>query len=180
MSRALFLFAPFLLALGGCQQAAWKAGASADDFKRDEIACRSTHNDDALVSQCLRDKGWSVANFEAPIDDAEMQTPGNANTPVDQAAPPPLTGNVRNSNDPPIEKKLTASADPLHRQSVQTWWKAGAQAADFQVDAERCLTQLGEQHTPDYAKHLYTRALVQCLRESGWYAGRDPVYTPLR
>ncbi|MFT3928784.1 MAG: hypothetical protein QM709_00690 [Spongiibacteraceae bacterium] len=191
MPRALFFFAPLFFVVSGCQQAAWKAGASADDFKRDELACRTATSNDDAVSQCLRDKGWSLATFAAPADDNALSTP---NTATADSEPSPLTESVRSTPEaiahPPAatktgdnelsNPKAVAPVDPLQRQSVQTWWKAGAQAADFQIDAERCLTQLGEPHTPDYANHLYTRAMIKCLRESGWYAGKDPVYTPLR
>lgn len=197
MSRRPFFFAPFLVllsvALTGCQQAAWKAGASADDFKRDELACKEQAGDDAAISQCLRNKGWSLANFDAQAD-SEYSSTTNESTPTPESAPPPLSESVRKSPTPSAQTdateepkaiasksgKAAAPADPMQRQSVQTWWKAGAQAADFQIDADRCLSQLGEQHKPDYAKRLYTRATVTCMRERGWYAGRDPVYTPLR
>lgn len=198
MSRPVFFFAPFLLVLCplvlcGCQQMAWKAGASADDFKRDEQICREQGRDDSDVAQCLRDKGWSLASFSTPADGGEViPAPEEANAATAPDNPSPLTESVSpqpapssqagNKADPVAIKneKSAAPINPLQRQSVQTWWKAGAHAADFQIDAERCLTQLGEQHTPDYAKRLYTRGMVSCLREHGWYAGSGPVYTPLR
>lgn len=182
-----------ILTLCGCQQAAWKAGATADDFKRDEQICRAQTTDDAEVPQCLRDKGWSLANFDASTDDQNIPAANETNTAIIEGAHSPATDSTQttaDSNSPNSmneanavatkTERSTASTDPLQRKSVQTWWKAGAHAADFQIDADRCLTQLGEQHVPDYPKHLYTRGMIGCLRAQGWYAGSDPVYTPLR
>lgn len=181
MTRALLFYVPLFFILSGCQHAAWKAGASADDFKHDELSCRTTHNDNAMISQCLRDKGWSLASFAEAADEAAIPMPDSANTAADKTASSPLIENVRSAEQGSSQPSATATPnDPLQQQSVQSWWKAGAQAADFQIDTEHCLTQLGEQHAPNYEKHLYTRALVRCLRNGGWYAGRDPVYTPLR
>ena len=187
MLRAAFFFAPFIVVLAGCQQAAWKAGANADDLKRDELACRERGDESAIV-QCLRDKGWYLAEFQRPTDEEDVVD----NNGIDNSTPltepvreqqNSLPTNIVTTNPQPsaknTEKPITKN-DPLQKQSVQTWWKAGAHAADFQIDAERCLAQLGEQHTPDYPKRLYTRATINCLRERGWYAGSGPVYTPLR
>lgn len=154
--RSLPVLGLLIFTLSGCQQAAWKAGAGADDLNRDEQTCRKqTPDDDTAVKQCLRDKGWTITDFSTSA--------ANENAALAAAA----------SSNP-------APSDPLQRQSVQTWWKAGALAADFHVDENICLEQLGTQHTPNYAQHLYTGAMINCLREHGWSAGRDPVYTPLR
>ncbi len=154
--RPLLVPLPLIWALCACQQAAWKAGASADDLQRDQQACRArASGDDAASRQCLREKGWTVAEPGAALDN---------NDTVPASAPAPKR----------------APSDPLQKQSVQTWWKAGAQAADFNTDANTCAEQLGAQHTPDFVKHLYTRALVNCLHARGWFAGQDPAYTPLR
>ena len=186
MSRTALFFAPFILMLAGCQQAAWKAGASADDLKRDELACRE-RGDEAVIVQCLRDKGWYLAEFQSANNDEDVIENGSNNsTPLtepvrDQQNASPTSQVITNPQSPAKNtEKPTTNNDPLQKQSVQTWWKAGAHAADFQIDADRCLAQLGEQHIPDYSKRLYTRATINCLRERGWYAGSGPVYTPLR
>lgn len=202
--RQLFVFTPLILVLSACQQAAWKMGASADDLKRDEQICRNQSDDDAAIQQCLRSKGWTVTDYSVPVDDNAAASVASATdnaatadnittntttpTPTKTSAPralpsgttaPPTTINsgTAKTNIPDVKR---APADPLQRLSVQTWWKAGAQAADFNLDAKTCLDKLGELHAPDYNKRLYTRAMVDCLRERGWYSGRDPVYTPLR
>lgn len=189
--RTLLVSVPLIAALSACQQAAWKAGASADDFNRDERACHSIDSDEVHIKQCLRDKGWTLAAF-APADDNTPPT-------TTATAPTPLIKSVSNENratinserasddadDAVIKNGKTAvtpprAVDPLQKISIQTWWKAGGQAADFDADANTCLAQLGSDHTPDYAQHLYTQAMKSCLRTHGWYAGYDPVYTPLR
>lgn len=179
LPRSLLLTAPLILLLSACQQAAWKAGASADDFSRDEQNCRAqTHGDQAATHQCLRDQGWSIAAFSAASGEPAASAASEAATASSTSAPLDTDAKSKqlNSSAAPAPQ----SADPLQKLSVQTWWKAGAQAADFNRDATLCLQQLGDQHTPDYAQHLYTRAMANCLRTHGWYAGHDPVYTPLR
>lgn len=202
--RALFVLAPLILMLSACQQAAWKAGATADDLKRDEQACRAqTPADDAAIKQCLRGKGWAVTDFSPATESDTAENNPAPNTAISPTAQPvvtplsktasPKSGAVASAennavkSENPADNAAIADAptskrapDPLQRQSVQSWWKAGAQAADFNTDANACLEQLGAQHTPDYTQHLYTRAMVSCLRARGWFAGRDPVYTPLR
>jgi hypothetical protein len=201
--RPLLLLVLMISTLSACQQAAWKAGATSEDLKRDEQTCRSqVLDDDAAIKQCLRAKGWTVTDFSSSSDSdsaASSESTPNVTTSSIAAQPSssPLNTTVRPENNAPTNiaadkkniksaepevnplKKITPS-DPLQRVQVQTRWKAGAQAADFNADASVCLEQLGMQHKPDYAKHLFTRATVSCLRARGWYAGSDPVYTPLR
>ncbi|HET8710646.1 MAG TPA: hypothetical protein VFM32_04680 [Spongiibacteraceae bacterium] len=192
--RALLILTPFAFVLCACQQAAWKAGANADDLKHDEQTCRAqSHDDQNATKQCLRAKGWTITEFNEPDDAAaaEMTTPtaSTSQAPLEQSAREnsesavSAVGNETTANSAPsglVAATSTRNTDPLQKQSVQTWWKAGAQAADFNKDAGVCLEQLGAQHTPDYAQHLYTRSMVSCLRTRGWIAGHDPVYTPLR
>lgn len=171
-----------------CQQVAWKAGGTSDDLKRDEQACRAqiATADDEALKQCLRTNGWTVTNFkQASV--AEEIAPENiepAPTPTDKSAAAATT-TVPSAPIPSTaaNKPIATAAkpkDPMQRQSIQTWWKAGAQASDFKAAESVCISELGEQHTPDYAQHLYTRALMSCLQTRGWHAGYDPVYTPLR
>ncbi|HEY3699274.1 MAG TPA: hypothetical protein VGK97_08085 [Spongiibacteraceae bacterium] len=202
----LLVFAVFTLI--ACQQAAWKQGGTAEDLKRDEQACQAKvpAGDDELVKQCLRGKGWTVTDFRtAPTEDETESAAAEA--PPSPTAPA-LSNKTSDINTSPTPDKSTSNApvpppatsaapatptssaapaavkrqpkDPMQRQSIQTWWKAGAQAADFKTDESACLDQLGEQHRPDYVQHLYTRALMSCLQTHGWHAGYDPVYTPLR
>jgi len=180
---------PLLFALSACQQAAWKAGASADDLRRDEASCRAQQSEAIATAQCLRDKGWKVADYQPPPEARRSDNIERAHSPAANGAP--LTETVSAGATPPsgavtaTPREKTAGSmnnpiDPLQKLSVQTWWKAGAQAGDFDRDSDGCLSQLGEQHRPDYPAHLYSRALVECLRERGWRAGYDPVYAPLR
>ena len=194
MSLRPLLLILALFPLAACQQVAWKAGSTGDDLKRDEQICRAqirTEDDDALKG-CLRAKGWTVTDFKREPA-AEEAAPENAmaNDPapvaaVDSGKTVASTGTTSTASVAAPATATTKPAavakpkDPLQRQSVQTWWKAGAQASDFKVDESACLTQLGETHTPDYVQHLYARALMNCLQTRGWHAGYDPVYTPLR
>lgn len=187
--------------LTACQQAAWKQGGTADDLKRDEQVCRAEMpaGDEEIVKQCLRGKGWTVTDFRtAPIEDAtepaatespptatalSKASDNSASPAPDKSmsnAPMPTSATSATSSTTPVAAVKRQSKDPMQRQSIQTWWKAGAQAADFKTDESACLDQLGEQHRPDYVRHLYTRALMGCLQTHGWHAGYDPVYTPLR
>jgi hypothetical protein len=200
-SRSLLVLFPFILFVSACQQIAWKAGATAEDLKRDEHTCRAqTPASDADIRQCLHNKGWTIANTgaslndDAVIDSPEERAATTAQTPftttqtpatTNQAPASPLSQSVSHSPSTPAhaadtEKTATATPNPLRKQSVQSWWKAGAQASDFNIDINSCLTQLGEQHTPDYTQHLYTRAMTDCLRTHGWFAGSNPTFTPLR
>jgi hypothetical protein len=204
--RSLFISMSLISMLCACQQAAWKAGASADDFRRDEQVCRAqAHEDSNVTRECLRGKGWTVADLRGAVDEGAEVAGDNAaiaTLPPNSSIALPLNSSV--SQMPVLRDVQNAAADthnvagdtvpaniaktaavsnapnPLQRHSVQAWWKAGAQAADFNNDVNACVEKLGEQHAPDYQRHLYTLALTNCLRERGWYAGSDPVYTPLR
>ena len=162
--------------LTACTQVAWKSGAGTDDLKRDTAACREKFSDDDGIKQCLHDKGWTISDFSSPANaDAETDTAPAA--PTSTASTSAATART---SMPASKPETKIAADPNAKISVQTWWKAGAQAADFNSDASACLQTLGPGDTPDYALHRYSLPLIKCLRQRGWYAGRDPVYKPLR
>lgn len=172
------LTAALLLALAGCSQVAWKTGGSAEDLKRDEQVCSAQAAADTAVRQCLQDKGWSISDFSAPPTAATAQP-----SPVAAAAAPARVGAgvaATPAATGTLQTAATSAPDPLAPRAIQTWWKAGGAAADFNVDANACVDQLGSAYQPDYAKHLYSEALVGCLEQRGWHAGYDPVFTPLR
>lgn len=184
------------LGIAGCGSVAWKQGAGATDLQRDETECRAQQPSDDAAAKCMRDKGWTITQFGAP-EDVVAQSPARTSKPAvndesdtAESAPTgtiavtPLASDAEgkdptlNAKAPTADTKTTTSANA--KINVQSWWKAGAQAADFNNDANGCVATLGVEHTPDYAKRLYSYGLTQCLRDKGWHAGANPIYAPSR
>lgn len=179
----------------GCQQMAWKPGASAADLDRDTAACEADHAEQQAVHDCLRKRGWSVrvpksTELEAmesadEVDAAPVAT-GAGVLPATAAAPAtPASGAAATAATVPAEPRAgTAPAprnksvplspssravDPLHRSNIQAWWKMGGQGDALTADMNACVDQLGPQHKPDLEKRLYTRGLIDCLKAKGWF-----------
>lgn len=180
------LIALALLGSGGCGPIALKQGSSAADLHRDEAECRAQQPTDEGTSKCLRDKGWTITQFSAP-DSAVAASPATSVAPASvsptSATPSTDSAKAPSENSVALAPKAVApdaAVNPQAKVTVQSWWKAGAQAADFNSDANTCVALLGTDHTPDYAARLYSNGLVNCLREHGWRAGYNPVYTAPR
>lgn len=175
-----------VLSLTACTQVAWKSGSNGDDLKRDDTACREKFSTDDDIKSCLQEKGWTISDFRAPADTVDA-APIVAAGSQSAALPAPaksdggsvamIPASASTASTAPATKK---AADPNAKIVIQTWWKAGAQAADFNTDERACIETLGASSAPDYEKRLYSQPLIKCLQQHGWYAGRDPVYTPLR
>lgn len=174
-SLSLILFPVLMFGMIGCGPIAWKQGSGAADLQRDETECRAQQPTDDGAAKCLRDRGWTVTQFAVPDTTTTPAMPNVKSSPAREVT-------NRNTNDNEIVTSAVDSetVDPQATIIVQSWWKAGAQASDFNVDANSCLNTLGVENTPDYTQHRYSQPLVQCLRERGWRAAQNPTYTPAR
>ncbi|MBK7951296.1 MAG: hypothetical protein IPK00_21680 [Deltaproteobacteria bacterium] len=56
------------LALTGCADVVFKAGASPGDIQRDEVACREQAEDDAAYDACMTERGYHLARTEGALD----------------------------------------------------------------------------------------------------------------
>lgn len=55
------------LALTGCADVVFKAGASPGEIQRDEIACREQAEDDAAYDACMTERGYHLARTEGAL-----------------------------------------------------------------------------------------------------------------
>jgi hypothetical protein len=182
------LLATAVATLGGCQQVAWKPGASAADLDRDTAACKAQYADREAANECLRKRGWVLRLPKAEAEEvAEDETaeamPATAGaaapaaTPLPAAAPAsgavqaaPAASEPRSGTAAaPRNKSVPKPVDPLKPVTIQAWWKMGGQAVALTADTDACVATLGPRHQPDLTKRLYTRALVDCLKGKGWY-----------
>lgn len=191
MRCVLFVFCTAaMLLLGGCQQIAWKPGASAADLERDTAACKAQFADEPAAQSCLKQRGWVLrqpaSNNESPAADgdnssaadndampccASQATAGAATAaPEKPASAQPIAADSMPAK--PVSAKPAVAKDkkidPLATTLIQAWWKTGAQAADLSADQEACVEKLGPAHRPDLQKRLYTRGLIDCLVARGW------------
>jgi hypothetical protein len=189
----LACLATMTVLFSGCQQMAWKPGASSADLDRDTAACEAEHAEQQAVHDCLRKRGWVVRvpkrTEEEVIEAAEESDaapaavavgagviPATAVAPATPSAgaatavtlpAEPGTGTaavVRNKSVPPAKV-----VDPLRRSNVQAWWKMGGQSDALTGDMDACVAQLGPEHKPDLEQRLYTRGLIDCLKGKGWF-----------
>lgn len=177
---SLVLLATAVAMLGGCQQVAWKPGASAADLDRDTAACKAQYADKETANDCLRKRGWVL---RVPRADAEEAAADEVAEPNPAAAAPlaapvatPFGGTAPAASEPragtavaPRNKSVPKPVDPLKPVSIQAWWKMGGQAGALTADIDTCVATLGPQHQPDLTTRRYTRALVDCLKGKGWY-----------
>lgn len=185
----LACLATVTIVFSGCQQMAWKPGASPADLDRDTAACESGNAEQQAVHDCLRKRGWVVRvpkrGEEEPVEEAEAAVVTGAGVQPATAVAPAMPGAgaaaaavstpaepgmgtapaPRNKSVPPTPKKV----DPLHRSNIQAWWKMGAQGDALTADMDACVDQLGPEHRPDLQNRLYTRGLIDCLKGRGWF-----------
>lgn len=181
----LACLATMTIFFGGCQQVAWKPGASSADLDSDTAACEADHAETAAVQDCLRKRGWVLRVPKPSIDpdepaaDAEPPVATGAGTPPAAAPALPAAGaestaspasEPRSSAAPaPRNKSVPKPVDPLKRSQIQAWWKMGGQGDALTADTDGCVGQLGPEHKPDLEKRLYTRGLIDCLKGKGWF-----------
>lgn len=189
-TRFVFL-ATAVAMLGGCQQIAWKPGASSADLDRDTAACEAQYQDETAVRDCLRKRGWSLrlpkqsageSAEEVEEVEEEVVIPGAvaAPDPAQPAVPMPASGAVAappaaasepTSGTPaPVRRKAVPKpVDPNKPILVQAWWKMGSGADALDADLNTCVETLGPTHRPDLQQRLYTRALIDCMKGKGWF-----------
>jgi hypothetical protein len=179
--------------LGGCQQVAWKPGASSTDLDRDMASCAADHAERAAQQDCLRKRGWVVRVPKAAADaepaDEETDegmaaaptavaagagvlpsTTAAPATPAAGAGAAPATMAVDpGAGTKPATRNKSVPVDPLRRSQVQAWWKMGGQGDALSADIGACVDQLGPEHKPDLQQRLYTRGLIDCLKGKGWF-----------
>jgi hypothetical protein len=186
----LACLATMTVLFSGCQQMAWKPGASSADLDRDTAACEADHAEQTAVQDCLRKRGW-VIRIPKPTEEELVDSPAEpdavpapvavgAGTPAAAVAPAmPATGAAAPAipaAEPrsgtavaPRNKSVPKPVDPMRRSEIQAWWKMGGQADALTSDMDSCVGQLGPEHKPDLQKKLYTRGLIDCLKGKGWF-----------
>lgn len=174
------LLVPMVLLGAGCQQIAWKPGASAADLDGDTALCEARSADQGAVHDCLRKRGWVVRVPKQPVEEMEPEAADAAaaeplptaaesrpsiKAPADTAAGEPRSTTASVPRHKPVPKPV----DPLKPVLVQAWWKLGGQSDALTADMDSCVETLGAAHKPDLQKRLYTRALIDCMKGKGWF-----------
>jgi hypothetical protein len=178
--------AAMTMLFSGCQQMAWKPGASSSDLDRDTAACEAGGGEQAAVHDCLRKRGWvvrvpkpadEIVESTVEADTAPVAETGAGPLPAGTAPAMPATGAAEPGSGTAAEPRnksvpaVTAPkpVDPLRRSNIQAWWKMGGQGDALSADMNTCVETLGILHKPDLEKRLYTRGLIDCLKGKGWY-----------
>lgn len=184
MRTAQISYLALVLALSACGgEFAYKQGAGADALGQDRQACQKSGQP---YEACMNAKGWKVHKLddENPlavfVTDADpranetvyVSASKPANTPTGVAAAPAVAtaGAAKALPTAAVatpEKK--SPPDPLTKFNVSSWWKQGAGAGDLSASTDACVAKLGPAHKPEVEKKLYTRGLILCLKEQGWY-----------
>ena len=163
-----------LTACGG--EFAYKPGAGADQLAEAKLACRKSEGYEA----CMSAKGWKVHKLDddnplavfVPNTDSRaseqvfVAADKPSNTPYVAAGAAPIASAPKSAAGVP-EKK--SPPDPLTKFNVSSWWKQGAGAGDLSASTDACVAKLGPAHKPEVERKLYTRGLILCLKEQGWY-----------
>ena len=119
MRRVLFIFCAATIGLlGGCQQIAWKPGASAADLNRDTAACREQFAEELAVQNCLRQRGWvlrqppaaKVADTETDADDTTAAAESNSTAPG--STPVPTASTTTSASTSAGASSATAASTP--------------------------------------------------------------------
>lgn len=188
----LACLATMTILFSGCQQMAWKPGASSADLDRDTAACEADHAEQQAVHDCLRKRGWVVRvpkrteeelveSVEEPAAVPTAAVVGAGVVPATAIAPAmPAAGAAAPAIAAPAEpgsgtavaprsKTVPKAVDPLRRSNIQAWWKMGGQGDVLNADMNACVDQLGPEHKPDLERRLYTRGLIDCLKGKGWF-----------
>ena len=174
---AVLLLSCLLSACGG--EFAYKPGAGADQLAEAKQACRKTEGYEA----CMNAKGWKVHKLDDdnPLAVFVPNTDSRASEQVFVAADKPSNTPYVAAGAAPVSaaSKPTATAagtpekksppDPMTKFNVSSWWKQGAGAGDLNAGIDACVAKLGPAHAPEVEKKLYTRGLILCLKEQGWY-----------
>jgi hypothetical protein len=190
MARTDRLFFGILIAAaglaGGCGEVAYKTGAGGDQLQQDRRACNEAGGEVAAYRQCMKSKGWAIADLgadpgagdaappEAPAsaepDRAQERTEAPTPTLSTQAGPaqagPAQAGSAPAGSVPATRPKLPP--DPLKPVRIAGWVKFGAGGPDGAI--ADCVATLGPAHQPDVQNHTVTAALLTCMRTKGWRA----------
>lgn len=188
MRTAQMSYLALVLALSACGgEFAYKQGAGADALSQDKQACQKSGQP---YEACMDAKGWKVHKLDDdnplavfvtdtdPRANEQVYVPANkaVNTPVNASAgtatasPATAAGTVKTAQASAVttaEKK--SPPDPMTKFNVSSWWKQGAGAGDLNAGIDACVAKLGPAHAPEVEKKLYTRGLILCLKEQGWY-----------
>lgn len=160
-----------LLALTGCQEMTFKAGAGPGDFTAAEKACRAeAAGAEESYERCMNARGFQVHRRSESIfaGGATAATPA----PEAMAASTPLTEAPTASpaaTPAPAKKSPSAPPAPTGPIEVSSWWKFGGTAGEFDASRKACIAELNEPPSATANENIASPALVACLRKAGWF-----------
>ena len=165
----LSCFAVSLLSLGtaavfGCASVSYKVGSTARDEQAARDRCRNESHAAPDFERCMEEQGWIVKQLGEPAapSDAKKTVPAESASSGSQSSP--ATGDVapssKNSGAPSAEPPIV----------VESWFKLGARADEFEAATQRCVAKLGAAHRPEPKSHVVTGEMLDCLRDEGWHA----------
>ena len=151
-----------LLSACGLQISA-KQGAGSDDFTAADRKCRANGTYDAY-EKCMTQAGWTVHKMDdhnplmVAVPDASNQSGSASFVPAKSVKPIPKD-----------EKGNPLPPDPLTPFNVSSWWKMGGTPEELKIATADCAAKLGPTHQPAANSMIYTRSMILCLKEKGWY-----------
>lgn len=180
---ATLLLSGLLSACGG--EFAYKPGAGADALGQDKQACQKSGQG---YEACMQAKGWKVHKLDEDnplavyvpntdprgVEQVYVVADKPVNTPAVVAGGAGGTATATTAAKPAVVQAASAPEkksppDPMTQFNVSSWWKMGSGAADLKAATDVCVARLGPAHAPEIEKKLYTRGLILCLKEEGWY-----------
>ena len=165
-----------LLGLSACGELAYKRGGQADELAAVRARCHAAATPQIGYEKCMEQAGWTVQQLDEEIPLATLSV-----NPDNRATEAPLVSSSKTEPTTKASTEATKSAAavaevaPVKRShpndllTVSSWWKMGGTPGALNSATEACVEKLGDSHRPAPGKQTATRALVLCLRESGWY-----------
>lgn len=166
-----------LSACGG--ELAYKRGAGADELSQAREQCR---REGSAYDACMQSKGWKLHKLDED-NPLAVYVPGTdprgvetvyvaadkpVNMPAGAAAAPQGAAMAKAPASTGAPEKKSPP-DPMTKFNVSSWWKMGGGAGDLKASTDACVAKLGPAHAPEIEKKLYSRGLILCLKEQGWY-----------
>ncbi len=144
--------------LAACGQFAWKRGGSEADLAQASAECKTASN----YSACMTAKGWHTSELDSSVP--MVLFVGNKDN--REAAP----------NSARQAAEGTATDAPTTPYAVSAWWSRGTPAHPLSQDMKTCSDSLGDPHKADPNTHVITLAMLNCMKDKGWYGmGRGKI-----
>lgn len=155
------------LALTACGELTFKRGAGQDSLNAARQQCMSGTSDRGAYEKCMNDQGWMVQRLDTMDLDLAVDPVAKIAANADNRTPATADAAA------PLETASPTPADPLDRFVIGSWWKSGGNPDILKAAMSGCVARLGEEHRPAPGSKEFTRGMLLCLREQGWYGVQE-------